>query len=126
MVNLEEILKRVVKEKYLGLKGKNFRTKLQKAINLYVNDLAKFPDGNNGQLTFLDVKARGNEGEVIVSYIPLVKEYDEKKLKQVPQDFFFNNINFSIIYARTTSPEIVKVDYNKYKGRSSAAGRADD
>ncbi len=124
MTRLEEILKRLVKEKYLGLKGKNFRTKLQKSLNLYINDFAQFPDGSKGQLASLEVRAKGNDGEVVVLYYPLTEEYDEERLKQVPQDIYFSNVKFSIIYTKTSRPEIVKVDYNEYKGRSGTANKA--
>ncbi len=124
MAKLEEVLRCTVKEKYLGLKGKNFKAKLQKALNLYVNDLVRFPDGSRGQLASLEIKAKDNEGGIVASYYQLTKEYDEKRLKQVPQDFYFNNAKFSITYIRTSRPEITQVDYNKYQGRSSAAGKA--
>ena len=124
MARLEEILKRSVKEKYLGLKGKNFKTKLQKALNLYVNDLAQFPDGTRGQLVSIEVRAKENKGEIVASYYPLTEKYNEKTLKLVPENFYFNSVKLSIIYMQTSRPEITQVDYNKYKGRSGKASTA--
>ncbi|MBI2507949.1 hypothetical protein HYV89_03275 [Candidatus Woesearchaeota archaeon] len=123
MVKLEEILRQTVKEKYLGIKGKNFKAKLQRALNLYVNDIARFPDGSIGQIASIGMRASGNGGEITLSYYRLAGNYDEKRLKQVSQKFSFNSTSFSITYMQTPRQEIAQVDYSNYKGRSGAAAK---
>lgn len=114
MVRLEDILKD-------NVKSKNLKSKLQRAFNLYVNDIVRFPEGHIGQVASISISEKGNGKEVIASYYPLTENYDEKRIKQISPNYSLHGINFILASRMTPRPKIVQVDYSEYKGRSGTA-----
>ena len=114
---LETILKHPVKSKHL-------RAKLLNKLNLYVTDLIQVPQDQVGRIASIEVRAKEDKGEIVVSYCQTLKEYDEKRIKQIQHSISLFDINFSVTYMETSPHKITQVDYTEYKGSSTSTSPA--